>query len=102
MLDRVAHGEIPAKPHTQLRSASGALRYEECFTREGFETGLTAAWLDDQRRPRRCRRGLFGASGQKECQREREAVTRLQVGQHDRYLNIEPTGTLSLSNPLVQ
>jgi homogentisate 1,2-dioxygenase len=37
MLDRVAAGEIPPKPHTALRSEDGALRYEECFTRHGFE-----------------------------------------------------------------
>jgi homogentisate 1,2-dioxygenase len=37
MLDRVAQGELPAKPHTALRSPEGALRYEECFTRNGFE-----------------------------------------------------------------
>ncbi len=37
MLDRATAGEIPAKPHTALRSAAGALRYEECFTRHGFE-----------------------------------------------------------------
>jgi homogentisate 1,2-dioxygenase len=37
MLDRVAHGQIPEKPHTALRSPEGTLRYEECFTRRGFE-----------------------------------------------------------------
>jgi homogentisate 1,2-dioxygenase len=37
MLDRIAQGEIPAKPHTALRSPEGVLRYEECFTRNGFE-----------------------------------------------------------------
>jgi homogentisate 1,2-dioxygenase len=37
MLDRVAQGELPSKPHTALRSSEGSLRYEECFTRNGFE-----------------------------------------------------------------
>ncbi|MCA9602900.1 MAG: homogentisate 1,2-dioxygenase, partial [Myxococcales bacterium] len=37
MLDRVAHGELPAKHHTVLRSAEGELRHEECLTREGFD-----------------------------------------------------------------
>ena len=37
MLERVARGDLPAKPHTVFRSADGALRYEECLTREGFE-----------------------------------------------------------------
>ncbi|HEY2735112.1 MAG TPA: homogentisate 1,2-dioxygenase [Polyangiales bacterium] len=37
MLDRIAIGEIPAKPHTALRAATGQLRYEECLTRAGFD-----------------------------------------------------------------
>jgi len=37
MLDRIVQGAVPAKPHTALRSSDGALRYEECFTRQGFE-----------------------------------------------------------------
>jgi homogentisate 1,2-dioxygenase len=37
MLDRVAAGELPPKPHTALRAASGQLRYEECLTRAGFD-----------------------------------------------------------------
>ncbi|HEX6766277.1 MAG TPA: homogentisate 1,2-dioxygenase [Polyangiaceae bacterium] len=37
MLDRVVEGDVPAKPHTALRSDDGVLRYEECFTRHGFE-----------------------------------------------------------------
>lgn len=37
MLDRVVQGDVPAKPHTALRSSTDILRYEECFTRHGFE-----------------------------------------------------------------
>jgi len=37
MLDRLAVGELPAKPHTALRSSQGALRHEECLTRAGFD-----------------------------------------------------------------
>ena len=37
MLDRIAAGELPDKPHTQLRGAEGALRHEECLTRAGFD-----------------------------------------------------------------
>jgi homogentisate 1,2-dioxygenase len=37
MLDRIAVGELPAKPHIALRGADGALRYEECLTRAGFD-----------------------------------------------------------------
>jgi len=38
VLERRSFGELPAKPHTALRSVStGALRYEECITRAGFD-----------------------------------------------------------------
>ncbi len=37
MLERVARGELPAKHHHALRGADGALRYEQCLTRMGFE-----------------------------------------------------------------
>ncbi len=41
MLDRVAHGEIPRKHHIALRDSEGRLRYEECFTRDGFDGPYT-------------------------------------------------------------
>lgn len=37
MLDRMAVGELPRKPHTVLRRADGSLCYEQCLTREGFD-----------------------------------------------------------------
>src|SRR4029079_15408912 len=38
MLERRSVGDLPAKAHTALRAAkSGALRYEECITRAGFD-----------------------------------------------------------------
>jgi homogentisate 1,2-dioxygenase len=37
MIDRMQLGEVPPKPHTAFRSASGDLRHEECFTRLGFD-----------------------------------------------------------------
>ncbi|MEP7049961.1 MAG: homogentisate 1,2-dioxygenase [Pseudomonadota bacterium] len=37
MLERRSFGVVPAKPHTALRSPAGALRYEECITRAGFD-----------------------------------------------------------------
>lgn len=37
MLDRMQLGEVPRKHHVQLRGPDGALRYEECFTRAGFD-----------------------------------------------------------------
>ena len=30
-------GDVPAKPHVAFRSPGGALRFEECFTRLGFD-----------------------------------------------------------------
>ena len=44
MLDRVANGEIPAKHHIALRSATGELRHEECITRDGFDGPYTIAY----------------------------------------------------------
>ncbi|MBK7539390.1 MAG: homogentisate 1,2-dioxygenase [Myxococcales bacterium] len=41
MLDRMVAGEVPAKHHTQLRGPGGELRYEECFTRDGFDGPYT-------------------------------------------------------------
>ena len=37
MLERVSHGELPPKHHTALRGPGGALRYEHCLTRAGFD-----------------------------------------------------------------
>jgi len=37
MLDRVSAGTVPPKHHVALRSDGGALRYEECLTRRGFD-----------------------------------------------------------------
>ena len=37
MLERRAAGLIPPKPHLRQRSATGAVIYEECLTRAGFE-----------------------------------------------------------------
>ncbi|MBL0217955.1 MAG: homogentisate 1,2-dioxygenase [Myxococcales bacterium] len=41
MLDRMAVGEIARKHHIQLRGPDGALRFEECFTRDGFDGPYT-------------------------------------------------------------
>ncbi len=53
MLDRQAFGEFPAKHHTALRSAQGALFYEECLTRRGFDGAYTIAY--HQNRPQALR-----------------------------------------------
>jgi homogentisate 1,2-dioxygenase len=45
MLDRMAAGELPKKPHTVLRAADGALRYEQCLTRAGFDGPFSMLYL---------------------------------------------------------
>jgi homogentisate 1,2-dioxygenase len=40
----MAVGELAKKHHVQLRDAAGALRYEECFTRDGFDGPYTIAY----------------------------------------------------------
>ena len=37
MIDRMTAGRVPPKHHTALRGAGGALHYEECLTRAGFD-----------------------------------------------------------------
>ncbi len=37
MIDWMSAGSVPAKPHTAFRSPDGALRFEECLTRRGFD-----------------------------------------------------------------
>lgn len=49
MLERRAQGELPRKPHTELRGPGGRLRYEECITRSGFDGPYTI--LYHERRP---------------------------------------------------
>jgi len=44
MIERMAVGELPRKHHVQLRSAEGALRYEECLTQDGFEGPYTICY----------------------------------------------------------
>jgi homogentisate 1,2-dioxygenase len=49
MLDRIAVGDLPPKPHSALRDAQGKLRYEECLTRAGFDGPFSI--LYHQQRP---------------------------------------------------
>lgn len=44
MIERIVHGEVPAKHHIASRGADGALRHEECITREGFDGPYTIAY----------------------------------------------------------
>ncbi len=41
MLDRMQLGDVAKKHHIQLRGPTGELRYEECFTRDGFDGPYT-------------------------------------------------------------
>ena len=41
MLDRMQVGDVARKHHIQLRGTDGALRFEECFTRDGFDGPYT-------------------------------------------------------------
>ncbi|MBA3465254.1 MAG: homogentisate 1,2-dioxygenase [Deltaproteobacteria bacterium] len=41
MLDRMQVGDVAAKHHIQLRGEGGELRFEECFTRDGFDGPYT-------------------------------------------------------------
>jgi homogentisate 1,2-dioxygenase len=41
MLDRMQVGDVAKKHHVQLRGGDGALRYEEAFTRDGFDGPYT-------------------------------------------------------------
>jgi homogentisate 1,2-dioxygenase len=41
MLDRMCVGDVARKHHTQLRGPGGELRFEECFTRDGFDGPYT-------------------------------------------------------------
>jgi homogentisate 1,2-dioxygenase len=48
MLDRVVAGEVPKKHHIQLRGPGGELRFEECFTRDGFDGPYTILYHVDR------------------------------------------------------
>jgi homogentisate 1,2-dioxygenase len=41
MLDRMQVGDVPRKHHVELRGPDGALRFEECLTRDGFDGPFT-------------------------------------------------------------
>lgn len=55
MLDRMQLGDVAKKHHIQLRGAEGELRFEECFTRDGFDGPYTI--LYHLRRPHTHRLG---------------------------------------------
>ncbi|NUP13297.1 MAG: homogentisate 1,2-dioxygenase [Polyangiaceae bacterium] len=55
MIERMSVGDLPRKHHIQLRSAAGALRYEHCLTRDGFDGPYTIAY--HERRPHTAKQG---------------------------------------------
>jgi homogentisate 1,2-dioxygenase len=44
VIDRHAAGELPPKHHIAFRGPDGALRFEECITRQGFDGPYTIAY----------------------------------------------------------
>ncbi len=44
MIERLVFGDVPKKHHLKLVGADGALRWEECFTRDGFDAAYTIAY----------------------------------------------------------
>ena len=44
MLGRIVRGEVPRKHHVAFRDVEGRLRWEECFTRAGFDGPYTIAY----------------------------------------------------------
>jgi len=48
MLDRAIAGDVPRKHHLQLRGPGGELRFEECFTRDGFEGAYSILYHVDR------------------------------------------------------
>jgi homogentisate 1,2-dioxygenase len=48
MIDRMAAGQVPDKPHTALRDPEGRLHHEECLTRDGFDGPFTILYHQDR------------------------------------------------------
>lgn len=44
MLDRIVCGDVPRKHHIVFKGPDGALRHEECITRQGFDGPYTLAY----------------------------------------------------------
>jgi homogentisate 1,2-dioxygenase len=48
MLDRMVAGSVPRKHHVALRGPDGALRYEQCLTRDGFDGAYSILYHVDR------------------------------------------------------
>ncbi|BDG10236.1 homogentisate 1,2-dioxygenase [Anaeromyxobacter paludicola] len=53
MIARLQMGEVPPKHHLAFRDAEGRLRYEEAFTRQGFDGPYTLAYHVNRPHPSR-------------------------------------------------
>ena len=60
MIDRMVAGEVPRKHHIASRDGAGRLRFEECFTRQGFDGPYSILYHQDRphaQRPAEASRG---------------------------------------------
>jgi len=48
VIDRMVAGEVPRKHHIASRDGSGRLRFEECFTRQGFDGPYSILYHQDR------------------------------------------------------
>lgn len=48
MIERLVRGDVPKKHHIAHRDGAGALRHEECLTRDGFEGPYTILYHQDR------------------------------------------------------
>ncbi len=60
MLDRVVVGDVPRKHHIVLRGQDGALRYEECLTRQGFDGPYTIVYHVERPQTHRAAKAKHG------------------------------------------
>ncbi len=63
MLDRMQVGDVARKHHVQLKGAGGELRYEECFTRDGFDGPYTILYHERRPHTQRLAKPQHGWSG---------------------------------------
>jgi homogentisate 1,2-dioxygenase len=80
MLERKRHGDVPDKPHTALRDPHGTLRYEECFTRRGFDGAYSI--LYHERRPHLSQPSAPSASFQLPREAESDLLSRRHFQTH--------------------
>ena len=90
MLDRMVAGELPAKHHIALRDHTGALRHEQCITRDGFEGPYTIVYHEG--RPHAQRRGERSAHGWPAATPAARAAERPLQKRHYPSQNLSPTG----------